>query len=145
MGIVCTLLHQLVFADCIPRWYCHLQNDCKNIYSSDVVAAKGALAEDLINGEYSFPVVAALYSSVSNRVVVEQALRQGKGLDAAAVDRQHHAALAILQSQEIKDFCMDELSALKSHCSKFATVWGREEEMNLGTAEVQRNSSKNSV
>ncbi|RDH28588.1 terpenoid synthase [Aspergillus welwitschiae] len=41
-------------------WCSQLQNDCKNVYSSDYAKAKGALAEDLRNGELSFPIVVAL-------------------------------------------------------------------------------------
>ncbi|OJJ68391.1 hypothetical protein ASPBRDRAFT_133371 [Aspergillus brasiliensis CBS 101740] len=41
-------------------WCSQLQNDCKNVYSTDYAKAKGALAEDLRNGELSFPIVVAL-------------------------------------------------------------------------------------
>ncbi|EQK98550.1 hypothetical protein G6O67_002038 [Ophiocordyceps sinensis] len=33
------------------------QNDCKNIYSTESVTSKGAVAEDVRNGEPSFPIV----------------------------------------------------------------------------------------
>ena len=98
-----------------------------------MIKAKGALAEDLINGEYSFPVIVALYSSLPERVVVQQALgEKAAGWDPKLQDESHQAALAVLQSKEVKDACMKELDALKRQVPQFAAIWGRHEAMTLG-------------
>ncbi|PYH69425.1 terpenoid synthase [Aspergillus vadensis CBS 113365] len=66
-GALFRLLGQLVLEDqsmdatmTTVAWCSQLQNDCKNVYSTDYAKAKGALAEDLRNGEFSFPIVVAL-------------------------------------------------------------------------------------
>jgi len=112
-------------------WFCHLQNDCKNIYSADVIAAKGVLAEDLKNGEYSYPVVLALHASPMANTIIKE-LFSGRSKSGAARDKQIRDALTILYSNEVKSACMAELELLKDKVSPFVAVWGRKENMNLG-------------
>ncbi|ATZ50193.1 Bcpax1 [Botrytis cinerea B05.10] len=107
-------------------WYCQLQNDCKNVFSSDVVAAKGALAEDLANGEYSFPILVALYSSPRIKTAVEKALSARQGGEFK--EHVHNAAM-ILQEDEVRGLCLGELAILRENNSIFASVWGRKEGM----------------
>jgi geranylgeranyldiphosphate transferase len=114
-------------------WYCHLQNDCKNIYSANVITAKGVLAEDLKNGEYSFPVVLALYASPRASGIIKEALC-GRGESVAARDKRIRAALTVLHSSEIKSACMAELELLKGKVSPFVITWGRQEKMDLGSS-----------
>jgi hypothetical protein len=45
-----------------------------------VVAAKGALAEDLINREYSFPIIVALYGSSKAQNIMMEVLEPLTGL-----------------------------------------------------------------
>ena len=96
-----------------------------------MIKAKGALAEDLVNGEYSFPVIVALHSSLPERVVVQQALGEKGEVDPALLDQRHQAALAVLQAKEVKDVCMKELDSLKRQVPQFAAIWGRQETMTL--------------
>ncbi|KAN0081862.1 Isoprenoid synthase domain containing protein [Elaphomyces granulatus] len=112
-------------------WFCHLQNDCKNIYSTDVTAAKGVLAEDLKNGEYSFPIVLAIYASPTANTIIKEVFR-GRRESGATRNKQITDALTILYNNEVKSACMAELELLKDKVSPFVTVWGRQENMNLG-------------
>lgn len=112
-------------------WYCHLQNDCKNLYSSDVVAAKGKLAEDLLNKEYSFPIIVALNSSAHIANPVGQALQKTQHLSTFRQKKLLQAALEALQESEVKSKCLGELEELKSKLYRFAGLWGRQEAMNF--------------
>lgn len=115
----------------IISWYCHLQNDCKNLYSCDVVTAKGKLAEDLINKEYSFPIIVALSSSAHIANAVEQALQTTRQLSSFRQNKLIQAALVALQESEVKSKCLGELEELKSRLYQFAGLWGRQEAMNF--------------
>ncbi|KAF2462742.1 terpenoid synthase [Lindgomyces ingoldianus] len=114
------------------RWYCQLQNDCKNVFSSDVVTAKGALAEDLINGEYSYPIILGLYSSQPIKSALENAFNRKRGNQAeykAAVNR----AVCALQGEEVRSLCLEELRLVRQRNLQFATLWGREEKMEISS------------
>lgn len=115
------------------RWYCQLQNDCKNVFSSDVVTAKGALAEDLINGEYSYPIIVGLYSSPPIKAAIENAFnrkRSNKADSAAAI----HQGVLALQSEEVRNVCLQELDNVRQRNQQFAVLWGRQETMVLSAA-----------
>lgn len=112
--------------------FCHLQNDCKNVYSSDVIAAKGVLAEDLKNGDYSFPTVLALYASPTASKIIKEVFR-GRWESSATRDKHIRAALTVLYSSEIKSACLAGVKSLKGEVSPFVTIWGRQEKMNLGS------------
>jgi hypothetical protein len=96
-----------------------------------VVTAKGKLAEDLENGEYSFPIISALYSSPSVRHPVETALCQAKGTKPNTFDKYLKPALDALQTKEVKDICLAELAEVKAEVYEYAILWGRQEEMRL--------------
>lgn len=117
-------------------WFCHLQNDCKNIYSGDVVAAKGALAEDLVNGEYSYPILVALYGSPETQNTIRKALGASKKDEQRTAEDRFHNALVILQADEVKGVCIQELDSLKDQVSIFAAAWGRTEKMSVKSIET---------
>ena len=96
-----------------------------------MVAAKGALAEDLTNREFSFPIIVALYGSPVSQRIMREALGTRCHLSQQASDEQHCAALSVLQADETKRVCMQELDSLKDRVSQFATAWDRAEIMNV--------------
>lgn len=99
------------------------------MFSSDVITAKGALAEDLANGEYSFPILVALYSAPEIRSAVSGAMcRSGKEAGPRHQERLGKAAL-MLQKDEVRVVCLTELEALKTQNMAWASLWGRKEEM----------------
>lgn len=112
-------------------WYCHLQNDCKNLYSCDVVTAKGKFAEDLLNKEYSFPIIVALNSPAHIANPVGQALQKTQHLSSFRQKKLLQAALEALQESEVKSKCLGELEDLKSKLYQFVGLWGRQEVMNF--------------
>ncbi|MCJ1243268.1 hypothetical protein MMC30_000465 [Trapelia coarctata] len=101
-------------------WYCHLQNDCKNVYSTDYATAKGSLAEDLRNGEFSFPIILALNQPEGH--LVAEALQSGQERDFAK-------ALAVVQGEAVKGVCLRELREVGSGVKEFVEIWGRKEKL----------------
>ncbi|KAE8395025.1 terpenoid synthase [Aspergillus alliaceus] len=73
-------------------WYSQLQNDCKNVYSSDYAKAKGAIAEDLRNGELTHPIVVALNTAEGHLVARALEVRSPHNI---------RQALRVIQSDEI--------------------------------------------
>ena len=119
-----------------------MQNDCKNVFSSDVITAKGTLAEDLANGEYSFPILVALYSAPEIRSAVIGAMgRSGRESGTRVQERLSRAAL-MLQKDEVRIVCLAELEALKMQNIAWASLWGREEEMVVTAPKWVRNNMK---
>ncbi|KAF2685265.1 terpenoid synthase [Lentithecium fluviatile CBS 122367] len=111
-------------------WYCQLQNDCKNVFSADVVTAKGALAEDLINGEYSYPILVGFYASAGAKNAIEDVFerrRNGEERSEAVL----HKAVRALQSEEVRSACLKELDEARRRNQHFAVLWGRHEAMSL--------------
>ena len=53
-----------------------------------------------------------------------------------ALEEQHGAALSVLQADETKSVCMEELGSLKDQVSQFATVWGRAEVMTVKSSKT---------
>lgn len=126
------------------RWYCQLQNDCKNIFSSDVITAKGALAEDLANGEYTYPILIALYARPSISQAVEGALRRS-GRSASQFHDSLARATVVLQGPEVRDRCLDELTVLKEKNKEFAPLWGRTEAMVVQVDSLAGKKTESSV
>ncbi|KAK6835390.1 Geranylgeranyl pyrophosphate synthase atmG [Aspergillus parasiticus] len=98
-GALFRLVGQLVlenqsYDDTLSRvaWYSQLQNDCKNVYSSDYAKAKGAIAEDLRNGELSYPIVVALNAPKGQCVVRALEFRSPHNI---------RQALRVIQSDQI--------------------------------------------
>ncbi|KAF1996432.1 terpenoid synthase [Amniculicola lignicola CBS 123094] len=111
-------------------WYCQLQNDCKNVFSSDVVSAKGALAEDLINGEYSYPILVGLYAAKPvSKPIADVFNRKDKSKSAS--NKALNRACNALQSEEVRSVCLRELEEIRARNQQFSLLWGRSEKMKL--------------
>lgn len=94
------------------------------------MSAKGALAEDLTNGEYSYPILVALYSSEPIKSAISNVFncrREGKDISTSAL----HRAIEALQSEEVKSVCLRELEDVRHRNSKLAVLWAREEKMTI--------------
>jgi geranylgeranyldiphosphate transferase len=105
------------------RWYSQLQNDCKNVYSSAYAVAKGQLAEDLGNGEFSYPLILALNHPKGE--LVTRAMKSSSKRDA-------QKALEVIQSASVRGVCLQELNDVGSSVQEFVEVWGRKEKMDYG-------------
>ncbi|KAJ9360550.1 isoprenoid synthase domain-containing protein [Paecilomyces variotii] len=128
-GSLFRLLGQLVLEDhsadktmTAIAWYSQLQNDCKNVYSSDYAKAKGAIAEDLRNQELSYPIILSL--SAPKGEWVAKALECGSA-------RNIRMALQVIQSDNVRDACLTELKTVASSIQDWLALWGRNEKMNL--------------
>lgn len=104
------------------RWYSQLQNDLKNLYSADYALAKGALAEDLRNGEFSYPIILALEQPSQGHLVEEALASDG---DPRSIDR----ALEVVRSEEVRGRCLRELKALEGVVGEWVEPWGRREKL----------------
>lgn len=51
-----------------------------------------------------------------------------------ASTERHHAAVRLLQTDQVKSVCMQELDLLKGQVSQFAAAWGRTEKMTVKPA-----------
>ncbi|KHN94002.1 prenyl transferase [Metarhizium album ARSEF 1941] len=102
-------------------WYAQLQNDCKNIYSDEYAVNKGGVAEDLRNGELSFPIVIAL-NDKQTQSRVQEAFRSHNEGDI-------EKALAGLQAPSVKKKCLEALQDAGQGLDKLVAVWGRQEHM----------------
>lgn len=98
------------------------------MFSSDVIAAKGALAEDLANGEYTFPILVALYSTPPIREAIEGAL-SGNGELGRRFQERVGKATMMLQKDKVRGYCLTELGELREQNEEFVSLWGRKEEM----------------
>lgn len=103
-------------------WYAQLQNDCKNIYSEEYAVNKGAVAEDLRNGELCFPIVIALNDKLT-RSQMQKAFQSHNEGDI-------NKALAALASPSVKHMCMKALEEASQGLETLIAVWGRREQMN---------------
>nr|AFO85404.1 multifunctional aromatic prenyl transferase [Epichloe festucae] len=115
------------FDDLLVRFglYAQLQNDCKNIYSPEYALNKGSVAEDLRNGELSYPVVVALIENKAEGIVGE-ALRTRS-------DGDTEQALRVLESPAVKDACLHALEAASVGLEDLVEAWGRREKMRSDT------------
>ncbi|KAL4901495.1 hypothetical protein BDW74DRAFT_187703 [Aspergillus multicolor] len=105
-------------------WYSQLQNDCKNLFSSEYAALKGSATEDLANREFTYPIMLALGA-------------QGGEYVAAAVEspspRNLRRALRVIQNQEIYGRCMGELKMASVGIEEWLRLWGRREKLDRGS------------
>lgn len=106
------------------RWYAQLQNDCKNIYSQEYASNKGSAAEDLRNGELSFPIVTAL-NEESACHLIEKALE-------SRTEEDIEAAISALRSERVEEACMQALHDASKGLDKLVALWGRREKMQAG-------------
>ncbi|KAK6859489.1 prenyl transferase AtmC [Apiospora arundinis] len=102
-------------------WYAQLQNDCKNIYSAEYALNKGVVAEDLRNGELSYPIVEALILDKEGGIVAK-ALQSRSPEDI-------EAALEVLESQPVKTACLKAMQDACVGVELLEAVWGRRESM----------------
>ncbi|KAA8644331.1 terpene cyclase [Aspergillus tanneri] len=128
-GALFRLLGQLVLEDksadqtmTTLAWCSQLQNDCKNVYSSEYAKSKGSLAEDLQNRELSYPILLALEAPGGDWVA--KALHCGSW-------RNIRHALRVIQSKSVRNQCLEELKASSSSVQDWLAIWGRNEKMNL--------------
>ncbi|KAM4059003.1 polyprenyl synthetase domain-containing protein [Hirsutella rhossiliensis] len=106
-------------------WYAQLQNDCKNIYSTEYVTSKGAVAEDVRNGELSFPIVVALNEEDCGPIM-QRALE-------SHTEKDIEAALDALQTERVREACLKALKEAGRGLDKFVGLWGRREQMQTGS------------
>lgn len=106
----------------LHRWCSQLQNDCKNVYSTDYAKAKGALAEDLRNGELSFPIVVALDAPEGH--LVARALEYGSPYNI-------RNALRVIQREDVRSACLWDLKKSSASVQDWLEVWGRKEKMDV--------------
>ncbi|KAF9888703.1 hypothetical protein FE257_008461 [Aspergillus nanangensis] len=104
-----------------------VMNDCKNVYSSEYVLAKGSLAEDLQNSELSYPIIVALEAPGGGWV--EKALECGS-------PRNIRKALQVLQSEGVRSACFEELKVSSSSVQEWLAIWGRNEKLNLTSGQM---------
>ncbi|RAH57498.1 prenyl transferase [Aspergillus piperis CBS 112811] len=128
-GALFRLLGQLVMEDqsmdgtmTTLAWCSQLQNDCKNVYSSEYAKAKGALAEDLRNRELSYPIILALEAPEGHWVA--------SALETSS-PRNIRKALAVIQSERVRNACFKELKSASASVQDWLAIWGRNEKMNL--------------
>ncbi|KAL4785220.1 isoprenoid synthase domain-containing protein [Aspergillus varians] len=128
-GALFRLMGQLVLEDksadktlTTLAWCSQLQNDFKNVYSSEYAKAKGSLAEDLRNHEMSFPIIVALEAPGGEWVA--RALESGSR-------RNIRKALEMIQSESVRNACFTELKLSSASVHDWLAVWGRDEKMNL--------------
>ena len=98
-----------------------MQNDCKNVYSKDYAKAKGAFAEDVRNGEFSYPIILAL--NQPNGKVVEGALEYRSEANVKK-------ALNVVRSDGVRGVCLKELKQVGDTVKAFVEIWGRKESLN---------------
>ncbi|KAL4971623.1 terpenoid synthase [Aspergillus desertorum] len=105
-------------------WYSQLQNDCKNVFSSEYARLKGAAAEDLNNKELTYPIILAL-GAPGGRYVA-QALESPS-------PRNVRRALRIIQSEGVYGPCMKELKQASVGIEDWLLLWGRKEKLDRGS------------
>lgn len=83
------------------------------------------MAEDLRNGELSFPIIIALSQDNSSQLV-EKALH-------TRAEEDIEAAVDALQSPRVKEACMKALQEAGCGMERLALLWGRREKMGAGS------------
>lgn len=106
----------------VDRWHSQLQNDCKNLYSTEYARLKGAVAEDLRNNELTYPVVLALDAPGGKCVV--------QALESPSRRNVRHA-LTVIRSDTVREQCMAELHRSGNAIQDWLELWGRKEKMDL--------------
>ncbi|PLB38599.1 terpenoid synthase [Aspergillus candidus] len=106
----------------LVAWHSQLQNDCKNLYSSEYAKLKGSVAEDLRNKELTYPVVLALNSSKGQWVA--------RALESPS-PRNVRRALRAIRSDEVRQECLAELQHSGASVQDWLALWGRKEKLDL--------------
>ncbi|KAL7626888.1 hypothetical protein AAE478_003662 [Parahypoxylon ruwenzoriense] len=103
-------------------YYSQLQNDCKNVFSSEYAEAKGTLAEDLRNRELTYPIILAL--NERQGYYIAKAFESGSS-------RNIRNAIGVIQSEKVYHACLDELNLHGSSVREWIALWGRKEKFDL--------------
>ncbi|OOQ86348.1 putative Geranylgeranyl diphosphate synthase [Penicillium brasilianum] len=106
----------------VVAWYSQLQNDCKNVYSSEYAKLKGLIAEDLYNREMTYPIVLALDAP------------EGHWVTAALESPSPHNvrnALKVIRSKHVRKICTAELERSGCSVKEWLELWGRTEKLDL--------------
>lgn len=110
-------------------WQAHLQNDCKNLFSSDYFESKGAAAEDVLNGDLTYPILLAYYHGAGTDIDLLAATSTPRTSRnprfSRALDRVH----GVLQQEDVKGACLRELDAVTEKITALVDAWGRKERM----------------
>ncbi|KAJ6179015.1 hypothetical protein N7519_009476 [Penicillium mononematosum] len=99
-------------------WNSQLQNDCKNVYSSEYAKLKGSAAEDLHNREMTYPIVLALDAPDGHLVT---------GGSRISVASQY----PVIRSDYVRNICMNELRKSGASVKEWLELWGRKEKLDL--------------
>jgi geranylgeranyldiphosphate transferase len=95
------------------------------------------MAEDLANGEYSYPILVALYADVEVSMAVEDVLRRCRqGETGRPFGARVSNATMLMQRDRVRARCLRELDELREQNRGFASLWGRKEEMVVDTASL---------
>ncbi|KAK9858056.1 hypothetical protein MYU51_018809 [Penicillium brevicompactum] len=103
-------------------WHSQLQNDCKNVFSSEYAKMKGAVAEDLYNREMTYPIVLALdapdghWVSASLKNPSPQNVRN---------------ALKVIRGDYVRGVCTAELAESYTPVKEWLELWGRKEKLDI--------------
>ncbi|OKP12947.1 hypothetical protein PENSUB_1390 [Penicillium subrubescens] len=106
----------------VVAWYSQLQNDCKNVYSSEYARLKGLVAEDLHNREMTYPIVLALDAPEGHWVT--------RALEFPSPHNIRNA-LKVIRSKYVRDKCTAELAESESSVKEWLELWGRKEKLDL--------------
>ncbi|KAJ5742016.1 hypothetical protein N7533_011425 [Penicillium manginii] len=106
----------------IVGWYSQLQNDCKNIYSSEYAKMKGQVAEDLYNREMTYPIVIALDAPGGHWVTAALSTPSRRSI---------RNALNVIQGPFVRDICMAELEMSGASVREWLAIWKRNEKLDL--------------
>lgn len=88
------------------------------------------MAEDLRNGEYSFPIILGLFSTPQISGPIRAAMESAH-LTATNRDKVLADGVAALQAPGVRDACLSELEMLKTALTDFSFLWGRQEKMTV--------------
>ena len=118
-----TLTHALTSENICPsRWHSQLQNDSKNLYSSEYANLKGSLAEDLRNRELTYPIMLGLDVPEGQWVV--------RALESASA-RNIRNALRVIRGDAVRSMCMEEMKRSGATIMDWLELWGRKEKLDL--------------
>ncbi|KAJ5968223.1 hypothetical protein N7501_004471 [Penicillium viridicatum] len=103
-------------------WHSQLQNDCKNVYSSEYAKLKGSVAEDLHNREMTYPIVLALDAPGGHWVA--------EALESPS-PRNIRNAMKVIRCGYVRNICMNELANSGASVKEWLEIWGRKEKLDL--------------
>ncbi|KAH8426040.1 uncharacterized protein LDX57_003780 [Aspergillus melleus] len=106
----------------LVAWHSQLQNDSKNLYSSEYAKLKGSLAEDLRNRELTYPIVLGLDVPEGQWVV--------RALESASA-RNIRNALGVIRGDAVRSMCMEEMKRSGATITDWLDLWGRKEKLDL--------------